>query len=254
MKIHIFIPARYESTRFPGKPLATIEGKPMIQHVYERARACPNVSGVYVATDDTRISTCVDRFGGRAIITAKTHQSGTDRICEAAQSLGIPDRDIVLNIQGDQPLFEPLIVARLVKSFREARSVVMATLRRRMESDDDAGDPHHVKVVSDTQGFALYFSRSPIPCYREREANAVHYRHVGVYAFRMEFLKQFTALPEGVLERAEKLEQLRALENGFKIKMVDSPFESVEVDIPEDVRAVEKLLRRNRNKRPADAR
>ena len=242
MKIFAFIPAGYQSTRFPGKPLARIAGKPMIQHVYERAISCPELSDVYVATDDERISTYVHEFGGKAVMTEKTHRSGTDRISEAARKMGLEREDLIVNIQGDQPVFHSSIVSRLVKPLVEDRSIPMTTLKYRITDENDVQNPNYVKVITDRQGFALYFSRSPIPFYRDDKSKKVHYKHLGFYGFRMDFLIQFTRLSEGMLESAEKLEQLRALEYGFKIKVLETPFDSIEVDVPGDIKKVEEIL------------
>jgi len=242
MKTFAFIPARYQSTRFPGKPLAPIAGKPMIQRVYERALSCSELEEVYVATDDDRISACLRGFGGKVVMTGKEHRSGTDRISEAARSMGLKDNDLIVNIQGDQPLFHPSIVSQLVKPFEEDPSIPMATLKCRIREGEDMGNPNHVKVVTDNKGFAIYFSRHPIPFNRDGETGKVYYKHLGFYAYRMDFLQEFTRLPEGVLESAEKLEQLRALEHGFKIKVSETAFDSIEVDVPDDVKKVEEVL------------
>ncbi len=214
----------------------------MIQHVYERVMSCPEISEVCVATDDKRISTCVIEFGGKVVMTGQTHRSGTDRICEAATKIGLNTEDLIVNIQGDQPIFHPSIVSLLIKPFVEDRSVSMTTVKWKITDPDDIRNPNHVKVVTDRQGFALYFSRYPLPFFRDGESRQVHYKHLGFYAFRMEFLLKFTRLSQGVLEAAEKLEQLRALEHGFKIKVVETPFNSIEVDVPEDVMRVEDIL------------
>jgi len=214
----------------------------MIQHVYERAMSCPEISEVFVATDDKRISACVIEFEGKVVMTGQTHRSGTDRICEAATKIGLNTEDLVINIQGDQPIFHPSIVSLLVKPFVEDRSVPMTTVKWKITNPDDIRNPNHVKVVTDRQGFALYFSRYPLPFFRDTESRQVHYKHLGFYGFRMEFLLKFTRLSQGVLEAAEKLEQLRALEHGFKIKVVETPFNSIEVDVPEDVMRVEEIL------------
>ncbi len=243
-KIIAFIPARYRSTRFPGKPLALISGKPMIQHVYERAQACPELDETYVATDDQRIYTCVEGFGGRAIMTSEDHQSGTDRIAEAAQRLNLGPRDIVVNIQGDQPLFHPSILADLIRPLNEDPSLPMSTLMHRIRENEEIQDPNKVKVVVDSNGYALYFSRLPIPFIRDKGSRPQHYKHIGMYAYRKEFLLTFTGLPCGTLEGVEKLEQLRALEHGFRIKVTETPFHSIDVDVPEDVAKVEKQLAR----------
>ena len=242
MNILAFIPARYQSTRFPAKPLALIAGKPMIQHVYERAVSCPELSEVYVATDDERILDCVHGFGGRAVMTGKSHCSGTDRISEAAMKMNLEQNDIIINIQGDQPLFHPSIVSLLVKSLLDDSTIPMATLKRKITDKDDIRNPNHVKVVTDRQDFALYFSRLPIPCFRDAGSKTEHYKHLGFYGFTMEFLVKFTSLPKGVLESCEKLEQLRALEYGFKIKVLETLFDSIEVDVPEDINKVGEAL------------
>jgi 3-deoxy-manno-octulosonate cytidylyltransferase (CMP-KDO synthetase) len=242
MKTFAFVPARYQSTRFPGKPLVSIAGKPMIQRVYERALSCSELDDVYVATDDERISACLGGFGGKVVMTGKEHRSGTDRISEAARSVGLKEKDLIVNIQGDQPLFHPSIVSQLVKPLAEDPTIPMATLKCRIIDEEDMGNPNHVKVVTDNKGFAIYFSRYPIPFDRDGAKEKVYFKHLGFYAYRMGFLQKFTRLPEGVLESAEKLEQLRALEHGFKIKVSETTFDSIEVDVPEDVRKVEELL------------
>ncbi len=243
MKICAIIPARYPSTRFPGKPLALIAGKPMIQHACERAMACPELSEVYVATDDARIADCVAGFGGKAVLTSDHHRSGTDRIAEAARGLGLMDEDIVVNVQGDQPSFHPSVVTDLVSPLVEDASIPMSTLKCKIREGSDLHNPNHVKVVSDRQGFALYFSRYPIPFCRDGETAGNHYKHLGFYCFRMGFLKSFSGLSEGTLESLEKLEQLRVLEHGFKIKVVETLHDSIEVDVPEDIGKVEASLR-----------
>jgi 3-deoxy-manno-octulosonate cytidylyltransferase (CMP-KDO synthetase) len=244
MKVYAFIPARYQSTRFPGKPLAPIAGHPMIRRVYERTAACKEFERVYVATEDERIRDCVHGFGGQAIMTSADHRSGTDRILEAASTLGLKGEDIVVNIQGDQPIFHPSVVSTLLSPLLADESIPMSTLKHRIPLREDIHNPNHVKVVTDNQGFALYFSRSPIPFCRDGSDPSVYFKHLGFYAFRFAFLKRFTTLPEGVLESVEKLEQLRALEHGFKIKVMETHFNSLEVDVPEDLVAVEEALRR----------
>jgi 3-deoxy-manno-octulosonate cytidylyltransferase (CMP-KDO synthetase) len=244
MNVHVFIPARFESTRFPGKPLALIAGKPMIEHVYVRALSCPEVSGVFVATDDERIVSCVRGFGGKAIKTAQTHVSGTDRIAEAVQTLPLDEEDLIVNIQGDQPLFEPSIVSELIKPLTEDNQIGMSTLIFRITDENEVTDPKHVKVVADREGYALFFSRSPIPYFRDTKSEKVHYKHLGFYAYRPSFLSAFASLPVGELESAEKLEQLRALEHGLKIKTVETLFDSIEVDTPDDLKRVETMIQR----------
>ena len=249
-KVIAFIPARYPSTRFPGKPLVLISGKPMIQHVYERAQACPQLDETYVATDDQRIYACVEGFGGRAIMTSEDHQSGTDRIAEAAERVNVGPRDIVINIQGDQPLFHPSMLADLIRPLNEDPSIPMSTLMHRIRENKEIQDPNNVKVVVDTNGYALYFSRHPIPFIRDKGSRQHYYKHIGMYAYRKEFLGAFTRLPYGKLEGVEKLEQLRALEHGFRIKVTETPFDSTEVDVPEDVAAVERELAHAKSPEP----
>jgi 3-deoxy-manno-octulosonate cytidylyltransferase (CMP-KDO synthetase) len=244
MRVHAFIPARFESTRFPGKPLALIAGRPMIEHVYGRALSCPEVSGVFVATDDERIARCVRGFGGKAIRTQQTHPSGTDRIAEAVETLHLAEEDLIVNIQGDQPLFEPSVVSDLIKPLKEDNRIRMSTLIFRITDEKEVGDPKHVKVVTDKDGFALFFSRSPIPYFRDSGLKKIHYKHLGFYAYRPAFLRTFASLPVGQLEWAEKLEQLRALEHGFKIKAVETAFDSIEVDTPEDLKRVENMIQK----------
>jgi 3-deoxy-manno-octulosonate cytidylyltransferase (CMP-KDO synthetase) len=243
MKTFAFIPARYGSSRFPGKPLALIAGKPMIQHVYERTVSCPDVRGVFVATDDERIKDCVTDFGGEAVLTDGSHSSGTDRICEAARKIGLEEDDIVVNVQGDQPLFNSAVIYQLVAPLMEEKTTPMSTLKWKMKNNDDIMNPNHVKVITDARGFAIYFSRHAIPYVRDAGSTYEFFKHLGVYAYRMDFLKTFTKLPQGVLENAEKLEQLRALENGFPIKVVETKHNSIEVDLPEDIVKVEKILK-----------
>jgi 3-deoxy-manno-octulosonate cytidylyltransferase (CMP-KDO synthetase) len=242
MKKVAFIPARYGSTRFEGKPLASIAGRPMIQHVYERAASCQALDAVYVATDDQRIFDCVVQFGGHAIMTDENHRSGTDRIAEASEHMKLADHDIVVNIQGDQPIFNPTIITELMAPLIEDSALPMSTLRHRIEDEREVQDLNHVKVVVDTNGDALYFSRLPIPFHRESTSTIPHFKHLGIYAYRKHFLTTFTRLPYGLLENAEKLEQLRVLEHGYRIRVVETLVDSTEVDTPEDIKIVEKEL------------
>jgi len=241
-KIYAFIPARYGSSRFPGKPLALICNKRMIQHVYERALLCPELSEVYVATDSEKIISSVEEFGGKAIMTSQHHRSGTDRTYEAAKKLGLAPEDIVINIQGDQPGFHPSIISLITEPLLKDKDLCMTTLRYPIKERNDISNPNCVKVITDNNDFALYFSRMPIPYLREKKENCIYYKHLGFYGYRMKFLEIFTRLPEGKLERMEKLEQLRALENGYKIKVLESPYDSIEVDIPEDIKRAEKII------------
>ena len=242
MKVITFIPSRYDSKRFPGKPLAPIAGKPMIEHVYERAMSCPDVSDVIVATDDERIFQCVRGFGGKAIMTDEDHPSGTDRIAEASQKMNLGSDDLIVNVQGDQPIFHPSTISDMVAPLKEDPSIPMSTLKFTITDEREIDDPNHVKVVTDKEGFALFFSRSPIPFFRDSSSKQVYYKHLGFYAYRQDFLAKFGKLPVGDLESSEKLEQLRALENGFRIKVVETPFDSIEVDRPADIKRVEELM------------
>jgi 3-deoxy-manno-octulosonate cytidylyltransferase (CMP-KDO synthetase) len=241
-KIIAFIPSRYESTRFPGKPLALIAGKPMIRHVYEEAKACPEISEVFVATDDERIDQCVRGFGGLTVMTGRDHLSGTDRIAEAASLKGLEDEDLVINIQGDQPTFEHRCIPYLIRPLLEDASLPMSTLVFRITDDREVRDLKNVKTVWDKERFALFFSRAAIPCYRDSGSEKIYYKHLGFYAYQRKFLKTFASLPLGEWENAEKLEQLRAIEYGYKIKIVESPSDSYEVDTPSDIRIAESIL------------
>jgi 3-deoxy-manno-octulosonate cytidylyltransferase (CMP-KDO synthetase) len=242
MKIVAFIPARYDSTRFPGKPLARIAGKSMIARVYQCALSCSDISDVHVATDDERIFRCVREFGGKAVMTGRNHPSGTDRVAEAAQKLGLKGDDIVINIQGDQPAFQPSPISRMIEPLLEDRDIPMTTLMHRITETAEVHHPNVVKLVTDNEGFALYFSRSPIPFFRDADATQTHYKHLGFYGYRMAFLTTFARLPVGVLESAEKLEPLRFLENGYRIKVVESSHDSIEIDTENDIEKVEHYL------------
>jgi len=241
-KIIAFIPSRYESTRFPGKPLALVAGKPMIQRVYERTMSSVHVADAYVATDDERIFHCVQGFGGKAVMTDQTHPSGTDRVAEAALKLGLKDHDLVVNVQGDQPTFDPSCLPDLLKPFQEGPDILMSTLMIRMHEREEIENPNNVKVVTDTRGFALYFSRAPIPFYRDSGENQGVYKHLGFYAYPVHFLRVFASLSPGPLESAEKLEPLRALEHGFKVKAEETRFDSIEVDTPKDIKKAELMI------------
>jgi 3-deoxy-manno-octulosonate cytidylyltransferase (CMP-KDO synthetase) len=242
MKVVCIIPSRYQSTRFEGKPLADLGGKPMIQHVYERVSASPSVTYAAVATDDERIFSAVRAFGGLAIMTSNKHRSGTDRIAEAIAGLGLAATDIVVNIQGDQPVFESSQIDEVVGPLLDDPDIPMSTLIYRIVRDEEITHPNAVKVVFDKNHFALYFSRSTIPFVRDSGLQTDYYKHHGIYAYRKGFLDVFTELPEGYLERREALEQLRALEHGYKIKVVETPYDSVEVDTPAELERVRELL------------
>lgn len=243
MKAIGIIPARYHSTRFVGKPLADICGKPMIEHVYERALKSESLASLVVATDDERILRTVEGFGGKAILTSSHHQSGTDRIAEALSKIQVEDNDVIVNIQGDQPLLKPEMVDAVIRPLMTDLSLVMGTLCCRIKAEAELSNPNVVKVVVDKNGFALYFSRFPIPYVREQNTATYHYRHIGIYVYRKEFLLRFSRMPQSELEKAEILEQLRALENGYRIKLVETDMDSVEVDTPEDLEKVKKVMR-----------
>ena len=242
VQVVCIIPSRYESTRFPGKPLADLAGKPMIQHVYERVLKAGSVSFAAVATDDERIFAAVRAFGGRAVMTSPRHRSGTDRIAEAVETMGLRDDDIVVNVQGDQPLFEPSQVDEVVGPLLQDVSIPMSTLIYRIVRDEEIAHPNAVKTVFDRNHFALYFSRATIPFVRDAARKAEYFKHHGIYAYRRHFLRTFTSLPEGILERLEALEQLRALENGYPIKVVVTSHDSVEVDTPVELERVRRLI------------
>jgi len=243
-KVIAIIPARYHSNRFEGKPLALINGKPMIQHVVERARQVDILSMVVVATDDERIAEVVRSFGGDVVMTGPDHATGTDRLAEAASLIDINEQDIIVNIQGDQPLFPAEVVEQVARPMVEDPSLPMSTLIYKIVRPEEIDDPNHVKTVFDRHGNALYFSRAPIPFQRnpDEPARPTYYKHLGFYAYRKGFLLTFVGLPEGEWERFEKLEQLRALEYGYTIRVILTDHDSVEVDTPKDIERVEELL------------
>lgn len=241
MKIVAIIPSRYGSKRLEGKPLMPIVGKPMIQRVWERAKEATILADVVVATDDERIYGCVEGFGGRVLMTAPTHPSGSDRAAEAAQALGLKDEDIVINIQGDQPAFDPRCLSEVVSPLIDDLKLVMTTLIYRITDPAEIKDPNCVKCVFDKDNFAIYFSRSPIPFSCGSDQFDI-FKHLGIYAFRKHFLERFASLPQGRLEAIEKLEQLRAMEHGYRIKVVETRYDSKEVDRPEDIEKIEMVL------------
>jgi len=239
------IPARYASTRFPGKPLCPLAGKPMVLWVVERARAAKAVDEVYVATDDRRIFDAVEKGGGRAIMTSDKARSGSDRIAEAVAAM---DCGVIVNLQGDEPLMSPETIDAAVAALLSDPACAVATACVEIRSRADFESPHNVKVVFDCQGHALYFTRSMVPSPARRPAGELEegrlfgYKHQGMYVYRKEALMAYTRLPAGTLEEIEKLEQLRYLENGYRIKVVVTPHDSPGVDTPEDVAAVEQRL------------
>ena len=231
-RVLIVIPARYASTRFPGKPLADLWGKPLIQHVYERACRVSLASRVVVATDDERIAAAVRAIGGETAMTRGDHPSGTDRVAEVANGA---EADLVVNLQGDEPLIHPEMVDAAISPLAGDASISMGTLCCPIDEVSDLADPNVVKVVLDKDGFALYFSRLPIPFVRDSGSDFVRYRHLGIYVYRREFLLALSRLPPTPLERAERLEQLRALEHGHRIRVVLVSAASPGVDTPADL-------------------
>jgi 3-deoxy-manno-octulosonate cytidylyltransferase (CMP-KDO synthetase) len=242
-KVVIVIPARYGSTRLPGKPLVSLAGKPMIQRVYERAKLAQSASQVIVATDDERIVKAVESFGGEARMTRPDHRTGTERVAEvAAHTTG----DIYVNVQGDEPLLDPLAVDTAVNALLEEPAAQISTVATAVKSPSDIMDPNVVKTVLDFDGNALYFSRAPIPWVRDSASKilARHLKHLGLYVFQRDALLEYPTLPQGELERIEQLEQLRWMENGWKIRVAEVEHDAVSVDVPEDVTRVEKLLQK----------
>lgn len=231
------IPARFASSRFPGKSLAAIAGKSMLQHVWERASQARYLTRVVIATDDERIHKAARAFGAHAVMTRADHLSGTDRVAEAASA---DHASVVLNIQGDEPLIDPAAIDAAALALLDDPEVPMASLMKRIEDRRETGDPNVVKVVTNLAGDAIYFSRAPIPF--AREGTGVHYKHLGLYVYRRDFLLAYSGLPVGPLERMERLEQLRAIENGYRIRMVETEYESVGVDTPEDLERVSALF------------
>jgi len=243
------IPARYSATRLPGKPLVSLAGKPMIQRVWERVQEAERITRVIIATDDERILKAAAGFGGEAVMTRLEHRSGTERVAEVAAHVTGKDEEFFVNVQGDEPLVEPEAIDTLVEAIESEEGVSVATLMVPIVKPADIMDPNIVKVVLDFDGNALYFSRAPIPWVRDRDApvHAQHMKHLGLYAFRRAALLDFPTLPVGDLERIEQLEQLRWMENGYKIRVAETNHDSVSVDVPEDVTRVEQLLRKSQS-------
>jgi 3-deoxy-manno-octulosonate cytidylyltransferase (CMP-KDO synthetase) len=237
-KILGVIPARFSSSRFPGKVLASLSSKPVLQHVYERASQARSLSSTIIATDDARVFEAARNFGAEVRITRADHSSGTDRVAEIAAA---EDAAIVVNIQGDEPLIDPAAIDAAVSPLEHYSDVVMATLKKEIENPREVTDPNVVKVVTDRQGDAIYFSRCPIPFARDGQP-CRHFKHIGLYVYRRDFLLRYSALPVGPLEEAERLEQLRAIENGYKIRVVETGYESIGVDTPEDLERVSRLM------------
>jgi 3-deoxy-manno-octulosonate cytidylyltransferase (CMP-KDO synthetase) len=236
------IPARYASSRFPGKALVSIAGKTMLQHVWERASQARYLTSLVIATDDLRIRDAAQGFRARVVMTRPDHASGTDRAAEAASA---STAQIIVNIQGDEPMLDPAAIDAAVLGLLEHDETPMGTLKKRIEDRAEIADPNVVKVVTDADQNALYFSRSPIPHSRDLAAvSTVYFKHIGLYVYRREFLLGYSDLPVGPLEQAERLEQLRALENGFKIRVIETEYESLGVDTPADWRRVSALYER----------
>jgi 3-deoxy-manno-octulosonate cytidylyltransferase (CMP-KDO synthetase) len=234
------IPARYKSHRFPGKPLADILGKPMFYHVYQRAASCPLLKKVWLATDDQRIYDAAERLAVPVVMTNPDHPSGSDRIMEAANVLGLEDSAVVVNIQGDEPALDPEMLRQLVAPFTDPE-IQVTTLARIIDAKQ-AENPDRVKVVRSAKGYALYFSRSKIPFIRDDDQTTDYFLHIGIYAYRLSALRTFTSLPPSPLEQIEKLEQLRLLEAGIAIYVVLSDYQGFGVDRPEDLQLILRQL------------
>jgi len=243
-KCYGIIPVRYKSTRFPGKPLADILGKPMFWHVFNRARMCSELTSVMLATDDERIFSAAGKLDIPVVMTRDDHQSGTDRVLEAAESIKVSGDAVVINIQGDEPTLKPAMISELIVPFKNPDVLITTPIRK--ITSEEAKNPDIVKVVFGLNKKALYFSRSPIPCPREKQGSEF-YGHIGLYAFRMNALRQFVALEPGRLERAEKLEQLRLLENEIPVHVLITKHRSIGVDRPDDIEKVSKILKKESN-------
>lgn len=243
MKFMSIIPARYASTRFPGKPLAVLGGKTVIQRVYEQVSSV--LSDVYVATDDERIFKCVESFGGKAVMTRADHKSGTDRIQEAVEKIAT-EADVIINVQGDEPFIHPSQIKTLMALF-DAPETQIGTLGKPFDNIEAVSNPNSPKIVTDNRGFALYFSRSIIPYIRGKQQDEwfgeyPFLKHLGIYAYRREVLKEVTQLPQSSLEKSESLEQLRWLQNGYRIRVGLTDIETVGIDTPEDLARAEEFL------------
>jgi 3-deoxy-manno-octulosonate cytidylyltransferase (CMP-KDO synthetase) len=240
-KVVVVIPARYGSTRLPGKPLVQLAGKPMIQRVYERAKLAGRVNQVIVATDDARIVEAVEKFGGESRMTRSDHRTGTERVAEVAAHV---EGDVFVNVQGDEPLLDPEAIDTAVGALLEEPAAAISTVATTIKTPADIMDPNVVKTVLDFDGNALYFSRAPIPWVRDTgtKIQVKHWKHLGLYVFQRDALLEYPTLPQGELERIEQLEQLRWMENGWKIRVAEVEHDAVSVDVPADVARVEKLL------------
>ncbi|MFH1338278.1 MAG: 3-deoxy-manno-octulosonate cytidylyltransferase [Candidatus Omnitrophota bacterium] len=241
------IPARYSSTRFEGKVLADIFGKPMIQHVWERAKKALLLDDVIIACDDERVFSAAREFGANCVMTAKGHLSGSDRITEVVSPIEVR---VVVNIQADEPLIEPLMIDSLVEALQRDKAIYMATMVKQIKDAKEINNPNVVKVVIDKNNHVLYFSRAQIP-YRAKDAEIkpVYYKHIGLYAYTKDFLFTYKNIPSSRLEQAEKLEQLRVLEEGFRIKVIETKFETIGVDTPQDLEKIKALIKRDEDGR-----
>ncbi|MGC3791366.1 3-deoxy-manno-octulosonate cytidylyltransferase [Priestia aryabhattai] len=237
MKVIAVLPARYGSSRFPGKPLALINNKPMIQHVYQRVKKVSNLDKVVVATDSKKIYDTVLSFGGEVVMTKDTHESGSDRMAEVSKLI---DGDIFLNVQGDEPLIDERLIAEIVEQSKQYNNYVI-TAKKAIESEEDIENPNVVKVITNQNKEAIYFSRSPIP-YNRSDKNITYYKHLGIYCYPKHILQEFVNLPKSQYEEVEMLEQLRLLENGYEMKVLETTYDSIGVDTPEDIKKIENLL------------
>jgi 3-deoxy-manno-octulosonate cytidylyltransferase (CMP-KDO synthetase) len=247
-KILGVIPARFASSRFPGKALAKVDSRTMLEHVYERVSMARYLGAIIIATDDKRIYEEARRFGARVTMTREDHMSGTDRVAEVASAF--EDYELVVNIQGDEPLIDPNAIDAAILPLLEEPAIPMGTLKKRIEDPREINDPNVVKVVTDRFENAIYFSRAPIPWLRDTDRNQAgitHFKHIGLYVYRRNFLLRYSDMPKGPLEQIEKLEQLRALENGFQIRVIETDYESFGVDTPEDMARIKALIQAARS-------
>lgn len=241
MKFLGVIPSRYASTRLEGKPLKDICGHTMIEWVYKRTKLS-NLDEVVVATDDERIYEEVERFGGKAILTSKEHENGTSRIAEVCTKY--EDYDVIVNVQGDEPLIEPEMINSIINSFKEDDTISMSTLKYKIDTMEEIENPNYVKVITDKKGYALYFSRSVIPYPRKLDIQN-YYKHVGIYGYKRDFVVEYAKMEPTPLELSESLEQLRALENGYRIKVIETPYKIIGVDTQEELEKVREYIKEN---------
>ena len=241
MKFLGVIPSRYASTRLEGKPLKDICGHTMIEWVYKRTKLS-NLDEVVVATDDERIYKEVERFGGKAILTSKEHENGTSRIAEVCTKY--EDYDVIVNVQGDEPLIEPEMINSIINSFKEDDTISMSTLKYKIDSIEEIENLNYVKVITDKKGYALYFSRSVIPYPRKLDIQN-YYKHVGIYGYKRDFVVEYAKMEPTPLELSESLEQLRALENGYRIKVMETPYKIIGVDTQEELEKVREYIKEN---------